>query len=77
MNKTPKGSTPKYFYVLSAQTSEVFQLKFMSCIYFADDQTGWIGGTGISKTTNGGALWTTLNTGIPFSFVSAFMFSLG
>lgn len=35
----------------------LFQLKFMSCIYFADDQTGWIGGTGISKTTNGGLTW--------------------
>lgn len=35
----------------------LFQLKFMSCVYFADDQTGWIGGTGISKTTNGGLTW--------------------
>jgi photosystem II stability/assembly factor-like uncharacterized protein len=34
-----------------------FPQKFMSCIYFADEQTGWIGGSGIAKTTNGGLTW--------------------
>jgi len=35
----------------------LFQLMFMSCIYFADELTGWIGGSGIAKTTNGGLTW--------------------
>jgi photosystem II stability/assembly factor-like uncharacterized protein len=35
----------------------LFPQKFMTCIYFADDSTGWIGGSGIAKTTNGGVTW--------------------
>jgi photosystem II stability/assembly factor-like uncharacterized protein len=35
----------------------LFPLKFMNCIYFADEQIGWIGGSGISKTTDGGTTW--------------------
>ena len=35
----------------------LFPMKFMSCIYFADEKLGWIGGTGIYKTTDGGISW--------------------
>lgn len=35
----------------------LFQIKFMSCIYFADEQLGWIGGSGIYKTIDGGLSW--------------------
>lgn len=35
----------------------LFQMKFMSCIYFATEQLGWIGGSGIYKTTDGGNNW--------------------
>jgi len=35
----------------------LFQMKFMNCIFFADDQLGWIGGSGIYKTINGGLTW--------------------
>jgi photosystem II stability/assembly factor-like uncharacterized protein len=31
--------------------------KFMSTIFFIDEQTGWIGGSGISKTTDSGVTW--------------------
>lgn len=35
----------------------LFQMKFMSCVYFADEQLGWIGGSGIYKTIDGGLTW--------------------
>lgn len=59
------------FYKLNSNTNET-----ITDISFINNSEGIICGESgfCSKTTNGGALWTTLNTGIPFSFVSAFMF---
>jgi photosystem II stability/assembly factor-like uncharacterized protein len=44
---------------ISLSTSNIFR-----SAYFVNDQTGWLAGNQISKTTNGGANWTQQNFGI-------------
>ena len=50
---------------------------YLTSLYFIDVNTGYIGGNNgfLSKTTNGGANWTTLTSGISSGFVRSIFFS--
>ena len=52
---------------ISQMSSPTFSRDDMNEIFFVNDKTGFLGGYGIYKTTDGGATWKALRDGLPQS----------